>query len=228
MQLLVKFFMATNNPNKLLEKLESSLKGAKFRVLNEVMYRKKEKDISPELFKKYHEGYKEQVARWPFNPVDRVIKQLMNADATHVIADMGCGEAQIAKRFQDREVHSFDLVKPENDEFITQADIRNLPLENETVDIVVFCLSIMGNNASEYIREAYRILKPGGLLKIVEVRSRLNKIEQFVRPVTMHGFSLLNKDLESNFFCFFNFKKITKKVKILPIIPLKPCLYKKR
>ncbi|EHY66893.1 hypothetical protein NERG_00533 [Nematocida ausubeli] len=222
-----KIFM-DKQKKKILQKLEGSLKGAKFRVLNEVLYRKKEKNIDPELFKKYHEGYREQAAKWPFNPVDRVIKQLINVDATHIIADMGCGDAAIAKRFPDRKIHSFDLAKPDGNNFITQADIRNVPLDQESVDVVIFCLSLMGNNASDYIQEAYRILKPGGLLKIIEVRSRLYKIDQFIRPMSMHGFSLLSKDLESNFFCFFNFKKTSKRVKALPEIPFKPCVYKKR
>ncbi|KAI5189643.1 ribosomal RNA-processing protein 8 [Nematocida minor] len=219
--------MATKKTD-ILEKLESSLKGAKFRILNEVLYRKEHKDMNPELFRKYHEGYKEQVAKWPFNPVDKIVKQLVKTDANFVIADLGCGEAKIAKRFKERTIHSFDLVKPENDRYITASDIRNLPLENESVDVAIFCLSLMGEDASAYIQEAYRIMKPGGVLKIVEVRSRIQKIDHFVRPMAVHGFNLLTKDLESNFFCFFDFKKSSKKSKSLPAIPLKSCVYKKR
>lgn len=219
--------MATKK-SRIVEKLESSLKGAKFRILNEVLYRKEQKEINPELFRKYHEGYKEQVAKWPFNPVDRVIKQLVKVDANLVIADLGCGEAKIARRFKERTVHSFDLVKPEDDEYIVESDIRSLPLKDESVDLVVFCLSLMGEDVSLYIQEAYRILKPGGQLKVVEVRSRLQKIEQFVGPMAVHGFNLLTKDLESNFFCFFDFKKSSRKSSKLPPIELKPCVYKKR
>lgn len=214
--------------SSVLDKLESSLKGAKFRILNEILYRKEQKDINPELFKKYHEGYKEQVAKWPFNPVDRVIKQLAKSDANLVIADLGCGEAKIAKRFKERKVYSFDLVKSEDDDYITESDIRSVPLEDCSVDIAVFCLSLMGENVSSYVQEAYRILKPGGQLKVVEVRSRLVKIDHFIKPMAIHGFNLLKKDLESNFFCFFDFKKSSKKSSTLPSIDLKPCVYKKR
>ncbi|KAH9386454.1 ribosomal RNA-processing protein 8 [Nematocida major] len=220
--------MASNRASKIIENLEAGLKGAKFRILNEVLYRKTDKEMNPELFQKYHEGYREQVAKWPFNPVDRIVNQLRNVDAKHVIADMGCGDATIAKRFKERQVHSFDLIKPEDDKYVVEADIRNTPLKNESVEVVVFCLSLMGEDASAYIEEAYRILKPGALLKIVEVRSRLHKIDGFVRPMSLHGFTLLSKDLESNFFCFFDFKKVSTRVKRLPSIPLKPCVYKKR
>lgn len=36
-----------------------------------------------------------------------------------------------------------------------------VPLEKDAVDVVVFCLSLMGTNLNEYIREANRILKKG-------------------------------------------------------------------
>jgi hypothetical protein len=52
---------------------------------------------------------------------------------------------------------SFDLVaiKP----FIKVADIRSLPVEKGSVDVVVFCLSLMGKNYVEFMTEAQRILK---------------------------------------------------------------------
>ena len=34
-----------------------------------------------------------------------------------------------------------------------------VPLETESVDMCVFCLSLMGTNVAEYLREANRILK---------------------------------------------------------------------
>jgi len=214
--------------SEIIEALESKLKGAKFRILNEVLYRKENKDINSELFKKYHEGYKEQVEKWPFNPLSAVIKHLIKADSKLVIADMGCGEAEIARKFRERTVYSFDLVKPEGCDLVEVSDIRSTPLKNDSVDIVIFCLSLMDEEVSTYIEEAYRVLKPGGLMKIVEVRSRLGKIDSFVAPVSAHGFNLLKKDLESNCFCFFDFKKTQKKPKSLPTIHLKPCVYKKR
>lgn len=212
----------------IIEQLEAGLKGAKFRILNEVLYRKGKKEMNKELFKRYHEGYQQQVEKWPFNPLSTIIKQLGKVDANLVIADLGCGDAEIAYKFKTRKVHSFDLVIPERNKYVTEADIRNLPLENESVDVAVFCLSLMGENAAPYIEEAYRVLKPGGLLKIAEVRSRLTKIDHFIKPMAIHGFSLLKKDLESNFFCFFDFKKTTRKAATMPEIQLKPCVYKKR
>ncbi|OAG29711.1 ribosomal RNA-processing protein 8 [Nematocida displodere] len=222
-----KIFMATKK-HEILEQLEDGLKGAKFRILNEVLYRKTDKNMNAELFKKYHEGFEHQVRKWPFNPLSAVISQVNKLDAKLVIADLGCGTGELGRKFNTRKVYSFDLVRPEGKSDVIEADIRNIPLGNASVDIAICCLSLMGENAAPYVTEAHRILKPGGLFKVAEIRSRLLKIDSFVSPMAIHGFQLLRKDLESNFFCFFDFKKTDPKSKHLPPIPLKPCVYKKR
>ena len=38
--------------------------------------------------------------------------------------------------------------------------VLQVPLKDSTVDIAVFCLSLMGTNLSSYLREANRVLKP--------------------------------------------------------------------
>ncbi|KAI5172037.1 ribosomal RNA-processing protein 8 [Nematocida sp. LUAm3] len=220
--------MSSTKRRNILENLEAGLKGSKFRILNELLYRKNEKEMNAELFKKYHEGFQEQAEKWPFNPLCRIIRELGKMDATLVIADFGCGTADIEKKFKERKVLSFDLAKPEGKNNVIEADIRSLPIEDASVDVGIFCLSLMGEDASPYIQEAYRVIKPGGLLKIVEVRSRLSKISHFIQPMNTHGFSLLKKDLESNFFCFFEFKRERKGSSSPPSIALKPCVYKRR
>ena len=63
-----------------------------------------------------------------------------------VIADFGCGEARLAHALSSscKKIHSFDLVAL-NDK-VTVCDFSRTPLENESIDIVVFCLSLMGTN----------------------------------------------------------------------------------
>jgi ribosomal RNA-processing protein 8 len=39
--------------------------------------------------------------------------------------------------------------------------MAHTPLEPQSVDIAVFCLSLMGTNLRDYIREANRVLKVG-------------------------------------------------------------------
>ena len=64
------------------EKLRESLKGSRFRFINEQLYTNPsaeamkifEEDES--AFTAYHEGYRHQVNQWPMNPLDRLIKQI--------------------------------------------------------------------------------------------------------------------------------------------------------
>lgn len=69
---------------------------------------------------------------------------------------MGCGEAQLASRLTNK-VHSFDLVK--HNDNITVADISNVPLDKNSVDVVVFSLSLMGTNFEDFLKEGSRIVK---------------------------------------------------------------------
>ena len=71
------------------------------------------------------------------------------------IVDLGCGEGflheQLTKQgFNPIKVKSYDLVKMKP--FITEADIANLPLPDESVSLSVFCLSLMGTNYFSFLR----------------------------------------------------------------------------
>lgn len=77
---------------------------------------------------------------------------------THVIVDMGCGDAKLSKSVPQK-VHSFDLVA--GDPCVTACDMAKVPLPDGSADIVVFCLSLMGTNLNDYLLEANRILKSG-------------------------------------------------------------------
>lgn len=93
------------------------------------------------------------------------------------IADLGCGDAQIASDLQREkgklklEVLSFDLHSPHP--LVTKADIANLPLANGSVDVAIFCLALMGTNWVDFIEEAYRVLRWKGELWVAEIKSRL-------------------------------------------------------
>ncbi len=50
--------------------------------------------------------------------------------------------------------------------------MARLPLDSATVDAAVYSLSLMPTNLKDIVREANRILKPGGQLLVVEVASR--------------------------------------------------------
>jgi ribosomal RNA-processing protein 8 len=73
-----------------------------------------------------------------------------------IIADFGCGEAKLAKSVNNK-VHSFDFVAL--NDLVTACDMKNVPLNPKSCDVVVFCLSLMGTNISEFVNEAHRVLK---------------------------------------------------------------------
>lgn len=76
----------------------------------------------------------------------------------YVVADFGCGDARLSKSVPQK-VHSFDLVA--NDPSVTACDMAHVPLKNNSVDVAVFCLSLMGTNLKDYLFEANRVLKIG-------------------------------------------------------------------
>ena len=69
-------------------------------------------------------------------------------------------------------------------------------------------------------------------MKIAEVESRFDSIENFINLVASYGFVNTWADLSNDLFYFLDFKKEKEIGKVkrnkLPAIKLKPCLYKKR
>ncbi|KAK3790073.1 hypothetical protein RRG08_038769 [Elysia crispata] len=212
---------------------QEKLNAARFRYLNEQLYTCKGRDAL-QLFKEdrdafeiYHTGFENQASKWPVNPVNVLIKQIKDKSPNLVIADFGCGDAKLAQVLPQK-VHSFDLVAL--NPWVKACDMSCVPLQNESVDIAVFCLSLMGTNLDDYISEANRVLKIDGLLKIVEVSSRFKGLSSFLASVCSHGFQLLNKRDLSEMFYLMDFKKlkIVTKGASTKSVSLKPCLYKKR
>jgi ribosomal RNA-processing protein 8 len=147
-----------------------------------------------------------------------------------IIADLGCGEGYLGKSLKQK-VYSYDLIGI--DEHITQCDLKNIPLDDNVVDIAIFCLSLMGNNFFDFITEAKRILKPNGLLIVCEINSRIVSTENFIRIFKQLGFNLRKQKDLKNYFTLFVFR-LSNKIKdnldrgLDSFEILKPCLYKRR
>ncbi|KAK9468015.1 methyltransferase-domain-containing protein [Lipomyces arxii] len=269
----------------LQQKMKDKLTGSRFRWINEKLYTVSSADAQklisaqPGLYNEYHEGFRNQTQSWPENPVNVFadkIKTLFKTrapppnglprdrDGATYIADMGCGDAELAAKVASKNgkkkfggpkvvVHSFDLAK--TNERVTVADIKHVPLSDSSVHIVVFCLSLMGTNFLDFIKEAHRIMKPRGQLWIAEIKSRFADAEgeDFINAVKRLGFVHSSTDSSNLMFIKFEFYKplgersearaikdgqeFQKKLKFIekddeveekkgPI--LKPCLYKKR
>lgn len=218
-----------NSPIKQKKQLES----AEFRWINEKLYTSTSEQAqalfkeTPEAFKTYHNGFRTQVQKWPLNPIDLIAEKILQKPPS-TIADLGCGDAQLALKLKAHKTLSFDLVSL--NERVTVCDISNLPLKKKSVDIVVFCLSLMGTNFTSFLNEAHRILKPKGTLYIAEVESRFVDVSEFVKILEQLGFKLIEKNTGLKMFFFFEFQKMKKNAKDFhPSIEiLKPCHYKKR
>lgn len=108
--------------------------------------------------------------------------------------------------------------------------MANCPLPIASVDVAVYCLSLMGTNLREYLIEANRLLRYGGILKIAEVESRFQNVDKFIEQLNKYGFTLTWKDFSCNMFYFLDFRKDKniRNKQNLPNVTLQPCLYKKR
>ncbi|XP_072039617.1 uncharacterized protein [Amphiura filiformis] len=222
-----------NKGQTLRSRLENQLRVSHFRFLNEKFYTCSGRDAfemvskDKDAFEVYHEGYSQQVEQWPVNPVDVIIKQLQLRPSSLVVGDFGCGEAQIAQTVKQK-VHSFDLCAL--NKHVTICDISQVPLDDESLDVAVFCLSLMGTNWIDYVKEANRVLKTGGTLKIAEVASRFQSLARFLKIMKSLGFHAQTKDLSNTMFYLFNFtkQKQSRGIDVNKGEILKPCLYKKR
>ncbi|KAI9025774.1 methyltransferase-domain-containing protein [Phycomyces nitens] len=192
-------------------KMKEKLSGARFRWLNEQLYTTKGDEAyelfqeKPELFDEYHEGFRHQVESWPVNPVDVITDQLREMPAGTVVADLGCGDAKIGHVLTEQKVLSFDLIA-KNDKVIA-CDISKLPLPANFVDVVVFSLSLMGTNYLDFLKEAYRVLKVGGELKIAEVVSRFSDVDSFIDLLENLGFEFIGKEDDNKMFVMMYFNK---------------------
>jgi superfamily II DNA or RNA helicase len=137
----------------------------------------------------YHTLYRESRTTWAEVPYEVLIDWLKQRPHL-VVGDFGCGEAIIAQSVQNK-VHSFDHVAI--DDTVIACDMAHTPLEEGTLDLAIFSLSLMGTNVEDYIREAYRTLKLEGRLKIAEVAGHWQgeKLVELVRMIGDSGFELI-------------------------------------
>jgi superfamily II DNA or RNA helicase len=133
----------------------------------------------------YHTLYREARKDWNEIPYIEIAKQIKRTD--YVIADLGCGE-NLLKNELPNKVLSFDHVAI--DDTVIACDISNIPLEDETIDVVVFSLSLMGTNYGDYLKEAYRILKPMQPIMIAETSNQWKNSENDFKKILLEiGFN---------------------------------------
>ncbi len=185
-----------------LDAIKSSLDAGRFRLLNEMLYTQSSKE-SLDYFKDrevdmkvYHDGFRRQTERWTHQPlqiISEFIKENENRFKNATILDLGCGEGQLEVMLKRKRIgkviESYDLVSLAP--HVKVCDVKNIPRESESVDMVVFCLSLMGTNYMEFVQEANRLLKKDGYLVIAEVTSRFTSLSLFQILIRQMGFKLI-------------------------------------
>lgn len=152
---------------------------------------------TPEEWEQYHTLYRKVRENWEVVPFQEFIRWCKNREG-YVIADFGCGEALVAKAVSDRHtVHSFDHVAI--DDSVIEGDMAKTNLDPESVDVALFSLSLMGSNFTEYLREAYRVLKIDGQLQIWEAVSRFDDVKRFAKSLEQLGFQVFEPRIKAAF-----------------------------
>ena len=232
-----------------MNKMRAKLSGGQFRMLNEKLYTTTGDEgldlvkNAPELFEAYHAGFRAQVESWPTKPVDVVAALLKRSPKSWIVADFGCGDAELG-RLIEQKCHSFDLQTPESAPEVVACNMSDVPLDDASVDCAVFSLSLMGTDYGSFLEEAHRVLKPGGLLWIAEVRSRFDgkngtaSVASFVAALAALGFKR-KRDVDERNTMFFTAEFIktwvskgkhsnTSTHRAVRWPPLKACTYKRR
>ena len=115
-----------------------------------------------------------------------------------IVLDVGCNDGKNVFRFSDvaKEIHGIeimedciDLANNNNDKenvFFKKGDAENIPYSDSKFD-VVYSLWVLEHlrNPSKFFEEAYRVLKPGGVL-ILWAPSVLNPTGFFIKLVSNH------------------------------------------
>jgi hypothetical protein len=144
---------------------------------------------NPEEWAQYHTLYQNSRKDWAVIPYEEMIRWCQQRSG-YTIGDFGCGEAKLAEAVSDRHtVYSFDHIAINNN--VISCDMAHLPLDDETLDVAIFSLALMGSNFTDYLREAHRTLKLDGQLHIIESTSRFSDRGQLGTEIETLGFTVI-------------------------------------
>jgi hypothetical protein len=152
---------------------------------------------NPEEWGQYHTLYRQHRMEWTVVPYEEAIRWCRDRSG-YTIGDFGCGEALLAAALRDQHiVHSFDHVAINDD--VVACDMAHVPLDDESLDVALFSLSLMGSNFSDYLREVHRVLKLDGHLHVWEATSRFSDIAAFARGLEQLGFRVVTEETAAHF-----------------------------
>jgi ribosomal RNA-processing protein 8 len=158
-----------------------------------------------ELWHNYHKIAEENEKSFPDEGIPRncIIQELdkIKTKRRKLIVDMGCGKAQIAEHF--KRDNRFEFINYDHiaiNDNVTECDISNVPLEDDSVEICILSLAMWGSNCREYIMEANRMLESNGKLYIIEPTKRWSEQDDSGNIITGKECVKLKKVLLENGF----------------------------
>jgi hypothetical protein len=200
---------------KYTEELKSNKTGNKinlsdFSIMNRNWNQKNSSTVNKELNKdskewfKYHKAYTEKRKIWKEIPY-KVVANKIKLRKDWIIGDFGCGENLLSTELKNK-IYAFDHVAINKN--VIACDMKKVPLEDETLDVAIFSLSLMSRNWIDYIQEAYRVLKPMGHLYICEPETKwFEKELEFKDMIESVGFRCFNIERSNNFIYLEGFKQ---------------------
>lgn len=150
--------------------------------------------LSPDEWFEYHKARHESMKTWNEIPYEYIASKIKNKN--RVVADFGCGENMMRTFIPNNEVYSLDHIAI--DDTVIACDMSHTPLDDESIDIAVFSLSLWGSNFEDYFKEAYRVLNYDGLMYIAEPTKHYDneKRIELVNTIKKYGFTMVG-DIES-------------------------------
>jgi hypothetical protein len=162
------------------------------------------------VWNEYHKRYREVRKNWsreetPFCVIADKINKLNKPHLT--VADFGCGDNLLKTEIPNK-VMSFDMGKNDTDDSVIICDMSHLPIEDETIHIGVFSISLMGRNYKEHLSEARRVLVTGGRLFIAEPNTRWenreNGIDELKSELESEGFDIIGNIITTEKFFYID------------------------
>jgi SAM-dependent methyltransferase len=185
---------STKHQMGLLEKYHQ-----RFKKMNAATYVSK---ITKEEFNAYHDVADEHDSRdkegeGPNDKMAQLLKKFNRKSYSAI--DLGCGRNRFKTRPEVNKMNWTSIDAVAIDDSVIEADIANLPFEEEEFDFAIMSRALWAVNYQDVLKETARILKHNGTLLICEAYSRWCKKDangENILPQAIEnaGFSIVNEE----------------------------------
>jgi len=154
----------------------------------------KEFNENPDSSFRYHRLRRESMKHWNEIPYQYIADKIK--DTTDVVIDFGCGDNQFKNCIPNNKVISVDHIA--FDDTVIACDMKDLSqhIDDKSVDIAVFSLSLWGINYRDYLKEANRVLIKRGMIYIAEQIHNYQTEEsniELINLINNAGFEIVGK-----------------------------------